>query len=140
MENLNADVKELPKFLGNTIEERVEKWREYAKAGVILVDTTDWVELTKLSNIDFDRLGFVAKPREVSDCLVYIKRDVNRPVGRVEGGVCFTDVFVYHYHDFDKVIVAADLSNNVSKERYFEGTIQTNYEFYQLMKQLNIIE
>jgi hypothetical protein len=35
------DIKLLPKFLGASIPERIQKWLEYRKLGILLIDTTN---------------------------------------------------------------------------------------------------
>lgn len=117
----------IPSFITGTPEERIEKWKAYLDSGIILSDSSDdenWIEYGDLSYEDFERCGFSLRYNMgTGDVYTKVKVDV--------------DVRTYIKYDNDnkRLVVIAD-----NDKTLFDGIIKTNYEFYQLMRQLDIID
>ena len=117
----------IPSFITGTPEERIENWKAYVDNGITLIDSSDdknWIEYGDLSYEDFERCGFSFRYNMGTwDVYTKVKVDV--------------DVRTYIKYDNDnkRLVVIAD-----NDKTLFDGIIKTNYEFYQLMRQLNIID
>lgn len=137
----------IPSLITGTPEERIAKWTAYLDAGICIIgsdadkdkDKDEWIEVRKLTDEDFNRIGFVGLPTESAGWLSYIKTNVDRMASEMYG-IMYKDVYAYHHHETNKIIIAADISSGAEKVKYFEGTIKTNCELFVLLKQLNIIE
>ena len=117
----------IPSFITGTPEERIAKWKAYMDNGITLIDSSDdknWIEYGDLSYEDFERCGFSLR-YNMGNWDVYTKVKVD------------VDVRTYIKYDNDnkRLVVIAD-----NDKTLFDGIIKTNYEFYQLMRQLNIID
>ena len=117
----------IPGFITGTPEEIEAKWKAYVDSGIILSDSSDdenWIEYGDLSYEDFERCGFSLRYNMGTwDVYTKVKVDV--------------DVRTYIKYDNDnkRLVVIAD-----NDKTLFDGIIKTNYEFYKLMRQLDIIE
>ena len=115
----------IPSFITGTPEERIEKWKAYLDSGIILSDSSDdenWIEYGDLSYEDFERCGFSLRYNMGTwDVYTKVKVDVR---------TC-----IKYDNDNKRLVVIAD-----NDKTLFDGIIKTNYEFYQLMRQLDIIE
>ena len=117
----------IPSFITGTPEERIEKWKAYLDSGIILSDSSDdenWIEYGDLSYEDFERCGFSLR-YNIGTWDVYTKVKVD-----VDVRTC-----IKYDNDNKRLVVIAD-----NDKTLFDGIIKTNYEFYQLMRQLNIID
>lgn len=117
----------IPGFITGTPEERVAKWKAYLDSGIILSDSSDdenWIEYGDLSYGDFERCGFSLR-YNMGTWDVYTKVKVE------------VDVRTYMKYNTDtkRLVVITD-----NDKTLFDGIIKTNYEFYKLMRQLDIIE
>ena len=122
----------IPSFITGTPEERIEKWKAYLDSGIILSDSSDdenWIEYGDLSYEDFERCGFSLR-YNMGTWDVYTK--VNIYNINLEAD---TRVYIKYNTDTKRIVVIAD-----NDKTLFDGIIKTNYEFYQLMRQLNIID
>lgn len=115
----------IPSFITGTQEERIEKWKAYLDSGIILSDSSDdenWIEYGDLSYEDFERCGFSLRYNMgTGDVYTKVKVDVR--------------TYIKYDNDNKRLVVIAD-----NDKTLFDGIIKTNYEFYQLMRQLNIID
>lgn len=115
----------IPSFITGTQEERIEKWKAYLDSGIILSDSSDdknWIEYGDLSYEDFERCGFSLRYNMGTwDVYTKVKVDVR--------------TYIKYDNDNKRLVVIAD-----NDKTLFDGIIKTNYEFYQLMRQLNIID
>ena len=115
----------IPSFITGTPEERIEKWKAYLDSGIILSDSSDdenWIEYGDLSYEDFERCGFSLRYNMGTwDVYTKVKVDVR--------------TYIKYDNDNKRLVVIAD-----NDKTLFDGIIKTNYEFYQLMRQLNIID
>ena len=115
----------IPSFITGTPEEIEAKWKAYVDNGIIdSSDDENWIEYGDLSYEDFERCGFSLRYNMGTwDVYTKVKVDV--------------DVRTYIKYDNDnkRLVVIAD-----NDKTLFDGIIKTNYEFYQLMRQLNIID
>ena len=117
----------IPSFITGTPEERIEKWKAYLDSGIILSDSSDdenWIEYGDLSYGDFERCGFSLR-YNIGTWDVYTKVKVDADVR----------TYIKYDNDNKRLVVIAD-----NDKTLFDGIIKTNYEFYQLMRQLNIID
>ena len=117
----------IPSFITGTPEEIIEKWKAYLDSGIILIDSSDdknWIEYGDLSYGDFERCGFSLR-YNMGTWDVYTKVKVE-----VDGRT-----YIKYDNDNKRLVVIAD-----NDKTLFDGIIKTNYEFYQLMRQLNIID
>ena len=117
----------IPSFITGTPEERIEKWKAYLDSGIILSDSSDdenWIEYGDLSYGDFERCGFSLR-YNMGTWDVYTKVKVE-----VDGRT-----YIKYDNDNKRLVVIAD-----NDKTLFDGIIKTNYEFYKLMRQLNIID
>ena len=134
----------IPSFITGTLEERIEKWKAYLDTGICIVgsdgneevhiDKDKWFEVREITGEDFNKNGFIFC---YLDCNkdIYTKTIPNKNNKDVE----IKDVKWTHYYiSYDKI--TKELLVYKENDVIFDGTIETNYEFYQLMKQLNIIE
>lgn len=115
----------IPSFITGTPEERIEKWKAYLDSGIILSDSSDdenWIEYGDLSYEDFERCGFSLRYNMGTwDVYTKVKVDVR--------------TYIKYDNDNKRLVVIAD-----NDKTLFDGIIKTNYEFYQLMRQLDIID
>ena len=113
----------IPSFITGTPEERIEKWKAYLDAGIIdSSDDKNWIEYGDLSYEDFERCGFSLRYNMGTwDVYTKVKVDVR--------------TYIKYDNDNKRLVVIAD-----NDKTLFDGIIKTNYEFYQLMRQLNIID
>lgn len=115
----------IPSFITGTQEERIEKWKAYLDSGIILSDSSDdenWIEYGDLSYEDFERCGFSLRYNMGTwDVYTKVKVDVR--------------TYIKYDNDNKRLVVIAD-----NDKTLFDGIIKTNYEFYQLMRQLDIID
>lgn len=113
----------IPSFITGTQEERIEKWKAYLDAGIIdSSDDKNWIEYGDLSYEDFERCGFSLRYNMGTwDVYTKVKVDVR--------------TYIKYDNDNKRLVVIAD-----NDKTLFDGIIKTNYEFYQLMRQLNIID
>ena len=117
----------IPSFITGTPEERIEKWKAYLDSGIILSDSSDdenWIEYGDLSYGDFERCGFSFR-YNMGTWDVYTKVKIDADVR----------TYIKYDNDNKRLVVIAD-----NDKTLFDGIIKTNYEFYQLMRQLNIID
>ena len=113
----------IPSFITGTPEERIEKWKAYLDAGIIdSSDDKNWIEYGDLSYEDFERCGFSLRYNMGTwDVYTKVKVDVR--------------TYIKYNSDNKRLVVIAD-----NDKTLFDGIIKTNYEFYKLMRQLDIIE
>ena len=115
----------IPSFITGTPEEIIEKWKAYLDSGIILSDSSDdenWIEYGDLSYEDFERCGFSLRYNMGTwDVYTKVKVDVR--------------TYIKYDNDNKRLVVIAD-----NDKTLFDGIIKTNYEFYKLMRQLNIID
>ena len=115
----------IPSFITGTPEEIIEKWKAYVDNGITLIDSSDdknWIEYGDLSYEDFERCGFSLRYNMGTwDVYTKVKVDVR--------------TYIKYDNDNKRLVVIAD-----NDKTLFDGIIKTNYEFYQLMRQLNIID
>ena len=115
----------IPSFITGTPEEIIEKWKAYVDNGITLIDSSDdknWIEYGDLSYEDFERCGFSLRYNMGTwDVYTKVKVDVR--------------TYIKYDNDNKRLVVIAD-----NDKTLFDGIIKTNYEFYKLMRQLNIID
>lgn len=115
----------IPSFITGTPEERIAKWKAYMDNGITLIDSSDdknWIEYGDLSYEDFERCGFSLRYNMgTGDVYTKVKVDVR--------------TYIKYNSDNKRLVVIAD-----NDKTLFDGIIKTNYEFYKLMRQLDIIE
>lgn len=115
----------IPGFITGTPEERVAKWKAYVDSGIIdSSDDENWIEYGDLSYEDFERCGFSFR-YNMGTWDVYTKVNVE------------VDVRTYMKYNTDTKRLVIIANND---KTLFDGIIKTNYEFYKLMRQLDIIE
>lgn len=115
----------IPGFITGTPEEIEAKWKAYVDNGIIdSSDDKNWIEYGDLSYEDFERCGFSLR-YNMGTWDVYTKVKVE------------VDVRTYMKYNTDTKRLVVITDNN---KTLFDGIIKTNYEFYKLMRQLDIIE
>ena len=120
----------IPGFITGTPEEIEAKWKAYVDSGIIdSSDDENWIEYGDLSYEDFERYGFSLR-YNMGTWDVYTK--VNIYNINLEAD---TRVYIKYNSDTKRLVVITD-----NDKTLFDGIIKTNYEFYKLMRQLDIIE
>lgn len=115
----------IPGFITGTPEEIEAKWKAYVDSGIIdSSDDENWIEYGDLSYEDFERCGFSFR-YNMGTWDVYTKVNVE------------VDVRTYMKYNTDTKRLVIIANND---KTLFDGIIKTNYEFYKLMRQLDIIE
>ena len=115
----------IPSFITGTPEEIEAKWKAYVDSGIIdSSDDENWIEYGDLSYEDFERCGFSFR-YNMGTWDVYTKVNVE------------VDVRTYMKYNTDTKRLVIIANND---KTLFDGIIKTNYEFYKLMRQLDIIE
>ena len=115
----------IPGFITGTPEEIEAKWKAYVDSGIIdSSDDENWIEYGDLSYEDFERCGFSFR-YNMGTWDVYTKVNVE-----VDVRTCMK-----YNTDTKRLVIIAD-----NDKTLFDGIIKTNYEFYKLMRQLDIIE
>ena len=115
----------IPGFITGTPEEIEAKWKAYVDSGIIdSSDDENWIEYRDLSYEDFERCGFSFR-YNMGTWDVYTKVNVE-----VDVRTCMK-----YNTDTKRLVIIAD-----NDKTLFDGIIKTNYEFYKLMRQLDIIE
>ena len=115
----------IPGFITGTPEEIEAKWKAYVDSGIIdSSDDENWIEYGDLSYEDFEKCGFSLR-YNMGTWDVYTKVKVE------------VDVRTYMKYNTDtkRLVIITD-----NDKTLFDGIIKTNYEFYKLMRQLDIIE
>ena len=136
----NTDL--IPKFITGTEEERIAQWKAYKDAGIVLINTSEdkdenWIEYGELTGEDFLRCGFSCRCG-VNNWESYVKPNINR-IAYAGGDTWWNKCYIKYFTDTKRMLVQGDLTPNTGIRVFFDGVIKTNYEFYQLMKQLNIV-